>query len=221
MSALIITGAGTEIGKTYLACALIRALKERGKKVDAFKPVISGFNAAEPAESDTGRLLAALGAPIDAANIARVSPWRFAAPLAADQAAAKEGQRIVFDEVLAACRARMAQTEGLLLIEGAGGVMSPLSETTTFLDLFAALDAPVVIVGGAYLGAISHTATAIAAARSRGVTVRAAVISESADSVGLEATRDALARRDMSGRYLTLPRGANASAIVSALAGLA
>jgi dethiobiotin synthetase len=220
MSALIVTGAGTDIGKTYLACRLIEALRARGQKVDAFKPVISGFEAATPEQSDSGRLLAALGAPINAAQIARISPWRFSAPLAADQAAAREGKRIVFDEVLAACRARIAEAEGLLLIEGAGGIMSPLSEDTTFLDLFAALGAPVVIVGGSYLGAISHTATAVAAARARGLPVRAVIVSESNESVGLGATREALMRLDPNGTYLSLPRGEGAAAIVSALAGL-
>jgi dethiobiotin synthetase len=220
MSALIITGAGTEIGKTYLACGIIAALRARGEKVDGFKPVISGFDEAAPAQSDSGRLLAALDAPIDAANIARISPWRFSAPLAADQAAAREGKRIVFDDVLAACRERIAKADGLLLIEGAGGIMSPLSETTTFLNLFAALGAPVVIVGGAYLGAISHTATAIAAARGRDLAIRAVVISEGVESVGVDATRDALARLDPDGRYLTLPRGESVAAIVSLLAGL-
>jgi dethiobiotin synthetase len=220
MSALIITGAGTEIGKTYLACGLIAALRARGDRVDAFKPVISGFDEAAPAQTDSGRLLTALGVPINPATIARMSPWRFAAPLAADQAAAREGKRIALDDVLAACRARIAETDGLLLIEGAGGIMSPLSETTTFLDLFAVLGAPVVIVGGAYLGAISHTATALAAARGRGLSVRAVVISERDETVGLEATRDALARLDPGGCYLTLPRGESGTAIVSVLAGL-
>lgn len=220
MSALIITGAGTDIGKTYVACRLIEALRARGETVDAFKPVISGFDAATPTQSDSGRLLAALGTPITAATIERISPWRYFAPLAADQAAAREGKRIIFDDVLGACRARIAETNGLLLIEGAGGIMSPLSENTTFLDLFAALAAPVVIVGGAYLGAISHTATAIAAARGRGLSVRATVISEGAETVGLDATRDALARLDPGGCYLTLPRGESAAAIVSLLAGL-
>lgn len=220
MSALIVTGAGTDIGKTYLACRLIDALRARGEKVDAFKPVISGFEGAAPEQSDSGRLLAALGAPIDAAQIARISPWRFSAPLAADQAAAREGKRIVFDEVLAACRARIAEADGLLLIEGAGGIMSPLSADKTFLDLFAALGAPVVIVGGSYLGAISHTATAIAAARGRGLPVRAVIVSEGGESVGLDATREALMRLDPSGTYLSLPRGEGAAAIVSVLAGL-
>ena len=58
MHAFFITATGTDIGKTYLACSLIRAWRGQGLKVGAFKPVLSGFDAGKAAESDTGRLLA-------------------------------------------------------------------------------------------------------------------------------------------------------------------
>jgi dethiobiotin synthetase len=69
-----------------------------------------------------------------------------------------------------------------LLIEGAGGVMSPLSDGATVLDLIEALDAPVLLVTGTYLGAISHTLTAVEVLRRRGVNIRAVVINENEGS---------------------------------------
>ena len=89
MGAIFIAGTGTDVGKTYVTAALIRALRRAGRDVDALKPVVSGFDATEWAESDPGRLLAALGEPPTPASLERISPWRFTAPLAPPMAAAE------------------------------------------------------------------------------------------------------------------------------------
>lgn len=196
MPALFITGTGTGVGKTFVACALIRALRERGRVVDAFKPVVSGFDPADWADSDPGQLLRALGRTPDAAALEAMSPWRYAAPLSPDMAAAREGRMIDFDAVAALCRRRLAEAgERVLLIEGVGGVMSPVSRAATNLDLIIALDIPVVMIAGRYLGTISHTLTAIAALRARGQAPRAVVISESEpDGPPLDETAASIAR---------------------------
>lgn len=194
MPALIVTGVGTDIGKTYVSAAIIRALRERGVAVDAFKPVISGFEEASADTSDAGVLLAALGEPITPATIEAISPFRYAAPMSPPLAAAREGRSIRFADVAGACRERMADAgRSLLLIEGAGGVMSPLSDGATVLDLIEALAAPVLLVTGAYLGAISHTLTAVEVLRRRGLTIRAVVLNET-ESLGatLEETHESL-----------------------------
>ena len=95
-------------------------------------------------------------------------------------AARLEGRRLALADIAAACATRLAETEGLLLIETAGGVMSPLDDDHTMLDLVAALDQPSLLVAGSYLGAISHTLTALKALASIGNTPRAIVVSESA-----------------------------------------
>jgi dethiobiotin synthetase len=207
MSALVITGAGTEIGKTYVACALIAAARAHGLAVDAFKPVVSGYEDARAAESDPGLLLSALGAAVTPDAIAAIAPWRYRAPIAANLAARAEGRSIFYNDVLAACRERIASADGLLIVEGAGGLMSPLSDDHTFLDLFAALGAPVVIVGGAYLGAISHMLSALVAARSRGLKILAAIVSQGEASAGaLADTRQTLAMLDRDTLYVALSR---------------
>lgn len=194
MPVLIVTGVGTDIGKTYVTAAIIRALRERAVAVDAFKPVLSGFDPERAAESDAGVLLEALGRPITEETIAAIAPFRYAAPMSPPLAAAREGRRVCFSDIEEACRQRIAGAgQALLLIEGAGGVMSPLSESATGLDLIEALAAPVLLVTGSYLGAISHTLTALEALRRRGLTVRAVVVNESLEAgATLEETQESL-----------------------------
>ncbi|MDB5455547.1 MAG: bioD [Caulobacter sp.] len=205
MAALFVTGAGTDIGKTHVACALITALRARGMAVDAFKPVLSGFDPNDLASSDAGRLAAALGRPEAWAAIA---PRRFRAPLSPPTAAALEGETLALDDLVADGRARMGAADGLLLIEGAGGVMSPLTETATNLDLMAALRAPVLLVVGSYLGALSHALTALVALRARGLTVAAVVMSESQNAPDLDQTGASLKAFETEAPVFLAPRGA-------------
>ncbi|HEY1410975.1 MAG TPA: dethiobiotin synthase, partial [Rhodopila sp.] len=131
------------------------------------------------AESDAGRLLRALGREVDQRSLDEISPFQFRAPLSPPMAARLEGRSLALADVVAACTARLAASQGLLLIETAGGVMSPLDDDHTMLDLVSSLGLPSVLVTASYLGAISHTLTALLALRSIGHTPRAIVVSES------------------------------------------
>lgn len=190
MSVFFVTGAGTDIGKTYVSCALLRAWREAGMGCDALKPVLSGYDDADAANSDPARLLEALGEDVTREAIDRIAPLRFRAPLAPPLAARAEGLEIDLDAVVSLCRVRAAAAKGALLIEGAGGVMSPVTMTATNLDLIRMIDAPVVFVAGSYLGAVSHALTGLDALTTRGIAVSAVVVSESAESAGLQDTRD-------------------------------
>lgn len=177
MPGLFVTATGTDVGKTFVACALIRALRARGCPVDAFKPVLSGFTG--PDGSDAALLLEALGRPLS--DLDRISPLRFAAPLAPPSAARSEGQTIEARTLGSLCGGRLSRaSETLLIIEGAGGVMSPIAEGATNLDLIRSLKTPVLLVTGTYLGAVSHTLTAIAALGLRRTPIAAIVVSDSA-----------------------------------------
>lgn len=182
MSAIFITATGTDIGKTYLATEMIRYFRRIGRPVDALKPVVTGFDPARPEASDTGRLLAALGRPITPDEVARVSPWRFAAPLAPDLAAGREGRTLDFDVLVEFSRHAIRNHAGTLLIEGIGGIMVPLDTRHTVLDWMSALNVPVVLVTGSYLGSISHTLTCIEVLRQRELAIRAVVVNETGDS---------------------------------------
>lgn len=180
--AVFVAGAGTEVGKTYVTAALTCRLREHGRPVRALKPLASGVPAIDdPAflDSDTARLLAAQGIAVTPEAVEACSPWRFTAPLAPDQAAAMEGRSLALADLVGWCRARIASSEGALLIEGVGGLMSPVTEAATGLDWLRALDVPVVLVTGSYLGAISHALTACETLRLHAVGLLAVVVSES------------------------------------------
>jgi dethiobiotin synthetase len=182
MTAYFVTSTGTGVGKTYLTCGLIEALRRRDIAVDAVKPVISGFEPDGAAESDTGLILRALGLPIDEPRIKEISPWRFRAALSPDMAAARESKSVALDQLVDFCRSAMEIDDGLCLIEGAGGIMAPLGRAYTNLDLMSAIDVRIVLVAGTYLGTISHTLTACEALSARGREPWAIVLSESEDS---------------------------------------
>lgn len=195
MRTIFVAGAGTDIGKTYVACALIGAWRERGLRVDALKPAASGIDPDRIGDSDAGRLLAALGRDLADATLDALSPFRFEAPLAPHLAARREGRRLVLADLVAPCRRRLATRDvDILLIEGAGGVMSPIAEDGTNLDLIEALDAPVLLVGGSYLGAMSHSLTALETLRARGREVAALVVSESEGGGDLAETVEGVQR---------------------------
>jgi dethiobiotin synthetase len=186
VSRFFVTGAGTEIGKTYVACALLRAWRAQGLQCGALKPVVSGFDEATRASSDPALLLAAAGGNAD--EIARIAPWRYRAPLAPPLAAKLEGETIDFEAVAGFCAAGLREARERLLIEGAGGVMAPLTEGRTNLDLIARLRLPVLFVAGSYLGAVSHALTGLACLGAEKLAVAAVIVSESAESVGLTET---------------------------------
>lgn len=200
MSVLFVTGAGTDIGKTYATAALARGVRRTGGRVAVLKPLVSGVAPlSDPrfAESDTALLLRAADLAVNASNVNACSPWRFAAPLAPDMAAAGEGRAVSFREVAAWTRRAIARadSEALVLIEGVGGVMSPITADATVLDWIEALGAPALMVVGSYLGAISHALTALSALRARHVDVRAVLVNESVGStVPVAAAAESVAR---------------------------
>lgn len=209
MSALFVTATGTDIGKSFVTCGIVAELRRRGRPVAALKPLASGFDESACVESDPGRLLSALGRDLGTAELDRISPWRFRAPLAPDLAAKREGKSVDFAAVVKFCRdaaaSAIAGPEDLL-IEGVGGVMSPIAEKHTVLDWMAELGIPVLLVSGSYLGAQSHALTALAALRGRRLALRALVVCESPENgPGLADTVQSLARFTRGIELLALP----------------
>jgi dethiobiotin synthetase len=191
MSGLFITGVGTGVGKTLVTTILCHQLREMDRPVIALKPVVSGYVEGDP-ESDPALILQSLAVAHTAAAIAAIAPWRFAAPLSPHIAARREGRSVSRAEVARFCREQSEARGSIRLIEGAGGVMSPMTSDATCLDLILDIGDPVVLVTGTYLGALSHTLTALTALRERAVPLRGIVVSESADGVGLADTVEGL-----------------------------
>ncbi|MBS0490372.1 MAG: dethiobiotin synthase [Proteobacteria bacterium] len=213
MRQLFVTGAHTDVGKTYVACAMLRAARAKGLSVAALKPAVSGIDEADWAQSDPGRLLAAMGRPLTLAELDAIAPLRFTAPLSPPMAARREGVDLRISTLTDFCRAGLAASAAdLMLVEGAGGVMSPMAEDGTGLDLMATLGLPSVVVGGSYLGAISHTLTAIETLRARGLPIAAVVVSQSGepDAPDFAQTVDSVAAFAGEVRIIAAARGEEA-----------
>jgi dethiobiotin synthetase len=143
---LFITGTDTGVGKTLLTCLLIRHLQGAGPGVPALKPVCSG-------DRNDARLL--LEASRGVLSLAQINPWHFRAPLAPLAAARREGKLLRLENVLAHVR-RIQRRFPALLVEGAGGLLSPLGENFNSLDLIVALRAVPIIVSANRLGVINQ-----------------------------------------------------------------
>jgi len=194
VSAVFITGTGTDVGKTFVAAGLIRYFRGLGQPVAALKPLASGFDPAAPSGSDPAALLNALGREVTPDEVQRISPWRFRAPFSPDMAAQAENRAIDLQAVVDFCRAAIAGNDGALLIEGIGGIMVPLDARHTVLDLMIALNQPLILVGGSYLGTLSHVLSAQDVILRHALDLRAIVVSETEGAkVPLDATLATLA----------------------------
>jgi dethiobiotin synthetase len=141
-----ITGTDTGVGKTVLTALLARFLHERGVRVAAFKPVCSG------GRDDARALHAALGGAL---TLDEINPWHFRAPIAPSLAAAREGKSVSLAQVLAHIRTAQKKFD-VTLVEGAGGLLSPLGEDFDSRDLMNALRARPVIVAPNRLGVVNQ-----------------------------------------------------------------
>ena len=210
MTSLFVSGSGTGVGKTLVTAILINEIRRAGKECVALKPVISGFDEDNPDGSDTALILDALGRDVTRNSVEEISPWRFREPISPDMAAAHEGRSLYIKEIAHFCRAN-AEPDSIQIIEGVGGVMVPLTNQETVLDLMVEVGAPVLLIVGSYLGTLSHTLTALQAVQHRGLTVAGIVISESLDNpVALSETQATLLRFTEDIPVIALPRLASA-----------
>jgi dethiobiotin synthetase len=171
---LFVTGTDTGVGKTEVAVALVGGWRARGLDVGAMKPAQSGVEDGLPTDADRLREAAGGGDPP-----ALVCPYSLRAPLAPAVAARLEGVEISLDRVLAAAAA-LAGRHAALVVEGAGGLLVPLSAGATFADLAVALGLPVLVVARAGLGTVNHAALTCEALRARALRVAGVVLNRSA-----------------------------------------
>ena len=148
---VFVTGTDTGVGKTRVAVALIHALRARGLRVAAMKPVSAG-NAPGELNEDVVALLQAANV---AADVRDVNPYAFAPAIAPHLAAQQAGVRIELDSI-AAAYSRLAAKADVVVVEGAGGWRVPLNEREDMADLAQRLGLPVVLVVGLRLGCLNH-----------------------------------------------------------------
>jgi len=152
---LFITGTGTGVGKTYVAALVAKALHAAGKRVGVYKPVASGCELRDGnlQSPDAVALWEAAGRP---GTLEQVCPQMFAAPLAPHLAARAEGRR-VDEELLRTGLEFWRESCDIVLVEGAGGLMSPVSDDDYNADLAEEFGYPLVVVAANELGTINAT----------------------------------------------------------------
>ncbi len=178
MRGLFVTGTDTDVGKTVLSAALLAAIRGEGEPVRAYKPAVTGLQ--EPATDGAGwppdheLLAAAAGMTAE-----QVAPLRYGPAVSPLLAAEIEGERLDREMLLAAGAelTRTVEHDGTtVIVEGVGGLLSPLAESFTVCDLAASLRLPLLIAARPGLGTINHTLLTLQAARAYGLDVRAVVI---------------------------------------------
>jgi dethiobiotin synthetase len=192
---LLVTGTDTGVGKTVIAAALILARRDAGLRTIGFKPVETGVGTEEPADS---AILAAAAAAEDAEALAEpIAQLR--EPLA--PAIAAERAHVQLESAEIERRVRSLREAGWgVIVEGAGGLLVPLTWGYTALDLAARVGLAAVVVGRAGLGTLNHMQLTVEALRRRGVPVRALILNACGDPPDLaESTNPAALMRLLPG----------------------
>jgi dethiobiotin synthetase len=173
---LIVVGTDTGVGKTFVSVAIARRLRDLGVRVGVYKPAASGAEStsADPIWTDVRELSAAVG---DAFPETRICPQRFAAPLAPPVAAQLE-RRAVDDALLISGLRWWFDQVDALVVEGVGGLLSPLSDALSVADFAARAGLPLLVVGRLGLGTINHTLLTVEAALRRDLPVAGVVLSQ-------------------------------------------
>lgn len=175
MRGLFVTGTDTGVGKTHVACGLVRALVRRGLDVGVMKPVETGV--AEGVGPDTAALMAAAGTDDPPGRVCPYALPLAASPLAAARAAGMEGRVGTIEAAFHDLSARHA----CVVAEGAGGWAVPVAPGLDMGDIAKTLGLPVLVVARRGLGTVNHTRLTVDAVRAAGLDVAAVVLNGPVD----------------------------------------
>lgn len=183
---LFVTGADTGVGKTFVAAALLRHLAERGWDVVGVKPVETGCGGAIRPEEDGAILAAASGQTSPRAALTRLG-----LPVAPPVAAEAEGVRLTMETWIEAIDP-LTERHDLVLVEGAGGLLSPLTWSTNLRDMLVTIRSRALVVASDRLGTLNHTLLTLEALGRSALGVVFTAPEKADESTGTN--RDALAR---------------------------
>jgi dethiobiotin synthetase len=172
---LFVTATDTGVGKTIVAAAIADHFHRRGVRVGVFKPVASGCarTASDSLASEDAEMLrAVVGNRFDSATI---NPVRFAQSLA-PAVAARQSDCVLDWALISDALARVVEASDVIIVEGAGGLMVPLDDQSSILDLIRWLQLPTICVSRPNLGTINHTALTVEALRAARVECAGVVI---------------------------------------------
>lgn len=177
MRGLVLIGTGTDVGKTYVTQLIARQLVSEQVRCGIYKPVCSGAerdDAGTPVWHDIETHFAALEGRFPRS---RICPQAFLAPAAPPVAARAEGTRVDSERFRSGIRDWIPDAD-LLLVEGAGGLLSPLSDAETIVELIAEFRLPALLVANFALGEINATRLTLEVAQQRGLTIRGIILNE-------------------------------------------
>ena len=162
-----ITGTDTEIGKTTISCALIRALAKKGLHVAPMKPVAAGASkiGGQWHNEDVDALIAASNMKLP---LSLIAPYLLKTPIAPHLAASLDRRTIELPHILS-CYKEICLQADAVIVEGVGGFCVPFTDRTSSADLAVQLNLPVILVVGLKLGCVSHALLTAEAIRSRGL----------------------------------------------------
>lgn len=172
--AWFVTGTDTNVGKTFVSTALARAFRRRGLSTGVMKPVETGCPTVEGvlAPLDAMALKDASGTED---SIDLINPFRYA-PGLAPLVAAKMEDKAIEPAVIKNAFDWVRSTHDVTIVEGAGGLLVPVTEEMTMAEIARLLDIPVIIVAATRLGAINHTALTVECAMARGILVAGIIL---------------------------------------------
>ena len=201
---LFVVGTDTDVGKTHVATAIVRSLAVTGRRVGVYKPVASGCATADDTAGDAWLLWDAAGKPLAPGD---VCPQVFATPIAPHRSARHAGSH-VDERLLRTGLDAWLSAADVVVVEGAGGLFSPVGDATLVADLARDFCMPLVIVDAARLGTVGRSLAMCRAARAEGLDVAAVVLSHTTPATGAAhdpASDVAIARDSAADIALRLP----------------
>lgn len=174
-SGIFMTGVDTNVGKTMLTAALGLALKRRASRVGVMKPIETGISQLDSPHNADGIRLKQVLSLEDPSNLS--TPYQFPNPLAPLAASRQANQTIDFNRIKNGYL-ELSQTYDILLVEGAGGVMVPLTEHHMVRDLISFLDLPCIVVCKPMLGGVNHTLLTLEALRNKKIRILAVIVNQ-------------------------------------------
>lgn len=224
MAGIFITGTDTEIGKTRVACALLKTLSQKKIKAVGMKPVASG------AERENGQLQNLDALELIAASVVKlpyelVNPYVFQTSASPHIAAAIDSQQIELDKIVSCYKEIELQSE-FVIVEGVGGWLAPLNKTQTVADMAKSLQLPVVLVVGMRLGCLNHALLTVQHIQQSGmrlagwiancVDTKFAYLEENINMLVKQINAPLIARLDFDDKYFSSGHEKNISVLVNA-----
>lgn len=164
-----VAGTDTEIGKTYVSCALLRSAQDQGLQVLGLKPVAAGADCNYQGQLENEDAVALKRASNIEIGMRELNPACLPEPLSPHIAASRAQCHLSVEKLVEELQPGLDKSADLILVEGAGGWRVPLSDSETMADLAIALALPVILVVGMRLGCLNHALLTAEAIRRDGL----------------------------------------------------